>query len=391
MSNDDLKNAINKLIIETGVELPPQFGSDEHRRVYEAFLARKNKSEADVAPIIERSEIPPEAMAMLFVALNKALSSSDKKEINLTVNMFAMIFLDQNTNVLISRMVYKLLDDMKEDAQIPRDFFAGVYPHWMINAHCILEQHVPLILVSTGFIEMVEASMTTYLSKRNETEKAELLIGFLEDYLKGKLIDVKKADHPSINWGDLSVATFANAVEEFILMHEIGHLALNHLNESAIEPLTLKDGDELQILTREHSKEHEADVWALCKLVERAKKQNDSQFAIELTISGALIFAYIALMLEAICKSRNEPIANTHPPAANRAYVLEVTLELLGFGDLKAYFRKFKRLIREVCVLENVEDLTPPMLAKDLNRVARQVFDNLGMNYDHLPYLLRFV
>ncbi len=390
--SSDFENAMLDLIEKMGLEMPKSLGNPPQKRIYLDYLKKRGYLEEDVAPIIDKNKIPAETHGQLMVAFIQAMKSEDKKTIAMVVDMMSQFMLEKNTNHLVSRLSYTLKSELEEAGVLLPDFFVGVYPTNCINAQCVLESDLPLVLIDAGCMEMIEASMTTFVSKRNETEQAKLLIKFLEDYyMKGVCPNSLLADHPSINWGERVVSYLTTAVEEFVMMHEIAHLALGHFKENRLQNLPQKNGEDLPIQKRSHLQEYQADTWALLHLISRARIKDDEDTALDLTCSGALIFLAMGLMIEGLSESRNIPIRDTHPPIENRIYLAEITLEVLRVEKHGSIARKFRRLVREFCVLENVVKKDPPMLSRELNQIAVQVYESLNIEYKHMPYLVSFI
>lgn len=390
--SQEFKAALTEILDRYGIELPRTHGTDEHHSRYQTYLAKRGLEEKDVDPIIDRSKISPEAHAQLLLGFIQATKENDKKLLAPILDMMATIVLEQNTNRLIGRMVHQLLSDLSGTAHKIPEFFAGVAPTNSINAQCVYEGDLALVLIDTGCFDMIEAAMTSFVSKRNETEQAELLIRILEDYfINGIPIDPLIADHPSINWGNRIVSIFCTAIEEFVIAHELGHLVLGHISNSAARQIELRDGSEMLIQTKNHKQEYQADVWALRLLAARAKNREDSDLALELACSGVLMFLTIGLMIEAMAESRKMPIRDTHPPIENRMYLAEVTCDTLGLEKQLGYARKFRRLVREFCVLEGVAEKNPPLLSRELNQIAVETYKSLDIDYKHVSYLTDFI
>lgn len=383
---EEFEKKLPDFLDKLGIELPKQHGTEEEKKIYQSFLNDYGLSEEEVDPIINNEKIPAEAHGLLLSSFIQALKNDNKKLLTQIIDMMSTIILKTNTNQLIGRIVYKLLADLDNQKNKIPNFFAGVFPTNSINAQCNIHQNLPLVLIDTGCIEMVGAAMTTFVSKRNETEKAEVLIQILEEYfVEGNCPNIEVANHHSIDWGSQVISAFSNSIEEFIIMHEIGHISLGHISNEATQALPGKNGQEIIVQRKDHFQEYQADIWALLKLVERARENQDSEFALDMSCSGVLIFLCIGLMIEAIAESRGIQINDSHPPIENRLYVAEVTLEVLGVGKHQGYARTFKRLVREICVLEEVSNKMPPMLDRELNQIAVVTYQSLGISYEHMP------
>jgi hypothetical protein len=96
-------------------------------------------------------------------------------------------------------------------------------------------------------------------------------------------------------------------------------------------------------------------------------------------------------MIEAMAEQKRLPIRDSHPLAENRLYMIEIACEVLGLNDATGIGRKFHKIVREFCVLLGVDERMPPTLSRDLNRIAIQIFSDLGIDFRHARFLTEFV
>lgn len=389
--HQDLKQVIDEVIKRHELQLPPVAQPSACRLAYLNFLDRLGLSEMDVAPMVDKNKLGGEVYAQIFLAFMEAERTSNKEELVRIISLIQATLLDKNANDLMGVIVNKLFNDFSTNSIDLPELYAGVFPTDSINAQCVLEDKKPLVLIDTGLFELIEFAITTFVSKRNETEQAELLIQALEDYYIRKISpDPEIADHPSINWGTTPAYILITAVEEFVIMHEIAHILL-HLDTPKLTPLPVSGSRQISVLHKDHFEEYQADTYALDLLIKRAKGSEQRDLALDLSCSGALIFIYIGVMLEALAESRNV-VKNTvsHPPIENRVYLLELTMEVLGVHEHSSIARKFKRILRELCVLEEVEEKVPPLLSRDLNKIAIEIYDSLDIDYSHAGFVTNF-
>jgi hypothetical protein len=397
----DFERAYNELVRKLGLPLPKRLDNPAHKQIYLDFLKRKGLTESDVVPIIDSNKMTAEMHGALLSAfiggMRKAddiasMSDNEKRELAGILLMMKNVVTRANANELMSQMAYSLREDLRKAGVSIPDFFAGVYPTGYINAFRVIEAGIPLVLIATGCFEMIETAVAAFISKRNETEKAELLIAALDAFfMKGTTPQPASADHPSIDWRSGVVPGLTTGIEEFVIAHEIGHICLGHTKGKNRYALPLCDGTTLSVVDNGHKQEYEADIWALEKLVARAMKaEGDRDTKLLVTCSGALMFLTIGLMIEAIADSRKRPIVDSHPPAENRLYVAEITLDVLGVQGASGVAASFKKILREMCVLLEVEERVPPLLSRDLNRVAIESFVVLGIPYEHVKHVGEF-
>ena len=91
-----------------------------------------------------------------------------------------------------------------------------------------------------------------------------------------------------------------------------------------------------------------------------------------------------------MAQSRKLPVRDTHPPVENRLYLVGLTCEVLGLHDKTYVGNAFHKIVREFCVLLDVDERVPPLLSRELNRIAVQVYDDLGIDYSHAKYVFEF-
>jgi len=387
---EDFETAAQQLVEEYGLSMPPVHGTEQARQKYREYLERHRLSEDLVAPIIQQAAIRPEMRAQLLLGLIEALKSEDKRYLAVFLDLLRASLPGVNVNQLIGRISHSINTDLAALGFSIPEFFAGVYPIGTINAQCEIYDGLPLVLIDQGCCEMIEAAAVAFLSERNDTEKAELLIAILEDYfINRNCPDSSVADHPSVKWASGIVPALVTAAEEFVIAHELGHLVLGHLSETRFS-LEIGGRQPVEVLETTLREEYLADVWAIRALVLRARKQADEN-SLFLSCWGVQFFLLIALLLEAVAVAHQIPISDQHPAAGDRIYLLEVALDVLGASEESGSARRFKKVIREVCVLLQVADRMPPMLSRELNRNAVEVFTDLGIEYKQIPYLLGFV
>ncbi|MEO3407388.1 hypothetical protein AAFN85_25945 [Mucilaginibacter sp. CAU 1740] len=391
-SNPVFTKALEDLIKSQGLEFPRNAFPDEYHVIYQRFLKERNLKEEDLLPILDMEKFTPEMHGALLSAFLSSMKSGNKDELTGILQAMNFAIIGHNTNHLIATMMYKLMADLEGIGIRVPPFFAGVYPISMVNAQCVIREKLPILLIDTGCMEMISAVITTFVSKRNETEQAELLIHFLTEYfIDGKYPDIEAGNHPSINWGSSVVSILTTATEEFTFMHELGHFSLGHLKKDSLFALSEKDAAPLMVLNRSHEQEFDADVWAITTLINRAKNNQTPDTALDLACAGIVIFLSIGIMIEALAKSEGMPMRDTHPPIEKRLYVAEITMELLGVHEHTRIGSKFKRLIREFCVLKGVKEKMPPMMDRELNRIVVGVYERLNIRYKHLTYLTDFI
>src|SRR5690606_3301769 len=115
---------------------------------------------------------------------------------------------------------------------LPGDIYVGIFPVNSYNAHIVKREGGLLVLINTGFIELIESIVEVSSYPLNIEIKAKIVNTWIIDYLEYSHI-------PSIaERGEIARTLkvkaenslthyLITAAEEFVLLHEYGHYALN--------------------------------------------------------------------------------------------------------------------------------------------------------------------
>jgi hypothetical protein len=127
---------------------------------------------------------------------------------------------------------------------------------------------------------------------------------------------------PSLPAHDKLVETFATLIEIFIMLHEFGHVALNHLQTGCPVSLALEPAGELTLYTNSEKQEFEADEFAFRRYSGMGAQPTDVAF------SCGLLFHFFNL-----CELISPPKVRTHPPALSRWERIKGLAPLVGHPE----------------------------------------------------------
>jgi hypothetical protein len=131
-----------------------------------------------------------------------------------------------------------------------------------------------------------------------------------------QLRQITTLDCPSLETFDPVVENFAMGIEIFIMLHEYGHIALNHLGTCSSVPVRLRPEVELTLFTNSQIQEFQADEFAFRHYSSSKLRPTDVAFCCGLLFH----FFHLAELIR-------PPQTATHPPALSRwKKIKELTL-----------------------------------------------------------------
>jgi hypothetical protein len=181
-----------------------------------------------------------------------------------------------------------------------------------------------------------------------------------------------------------------NALEEYIVAHELGHLTLGHITAGHTRQLSPPKGNSFQVIGKSEFQEFQADMWACRTLIMSARKRNRTDSDVALAVAGLSMGLGIGLMVEASANKHGIRLADGHPPARERLYMAQVGYELFGAHDEAFIARRFYELLEEVIAFAYPNTKLPPLLDRDLNSKMMKTLDSLKIDYSNVPYLTNF-
>jgi hypothetical protein len=381
--------AVEELLATKGLELPTMPDSPG-RRAYLSFISSRGYQEKQLLPIFDTSKRTPEMGAAVFVGLMQALKQ-DSPELLRFVSWLAVNTLTgrDNTNLLIYQLTESLLKDLQTEKIAFPPFFAGVFPTDSFNAQCYPYQSQNLILINTGCMELASTVTTAFFSKKTDSEKVDDFALAVQKYVDtGQRTEATAIEAPGVDWGTAIVSRVLNAVEEFIIAHELGHLVLGHVQEGATRNMGA-NGD-LAVVSKTPFQEFQADVWAFKTLTSRAITVSTSASQLAVVLAGPMIALGIALVVEAAAAARKPISSDGHPPARERLYLLQILYELLRVHRDSGLAYQFDTLVKLCLSTRFPAAQPPPFLDRDLNRKLIPVLRSLDVNLEHAAFVTEF-
>ncbi|MCE7070893.1 hypothetical protein LZG74_11300 [Dyadobacter sp. CY327] len=298
------------------------------RENYIQFLQQQNLQEDDVLPIWPTGfdQDQNDLTIGLLILLNRNLI-----EANTAKNVLGL--LQKNTNDLLQVMNDYLRRELSFAGikNIP-PAFVGVFPWNSFNGRAKMTSSGPLILLTTGFIEMLEATSNLLLAERDLQERVQLLSKLIIDFCDSGVISTTKSlDHPSFRGEAQAIAvSLVSESEFFVLCHEYGHLANGHFESATSTSVKSRKGV-MDVLTSTRRKEYEADFWAIKAIVKLARQ---TKKPIGQVRCGILFFFCLANLIEMYLRiSGNLSETDGHPTAVERISHAEKMLIVYGAND----------------------------------------------------------
>lgn len=391
-ANDKLAKALNELLQSKGIELP-NIPSSPGRNVYLRFLSDRGYKEEELFPVFQRDKVTPEMKGALLMALMQACNSDDPNFVKAVVWMAhnTMIGRD-NTNLIINELASALIKDFeKAKIQVP-SCYTGVFPTDSYNAQCLVIDGQNIVLINTGCMEMAEAVAISFLSKATIQQKAIEISAAIDNYvLHGQRADSSKVNSHGVQFGNGLPAAVVNSFEEYMVAHELGHLALGHAKDHRTRQQSPRIGKSFNVIDKSEFQEFQADMWACHALIHSARNRHRTDSDIPLAIAGISMGLGIGLLVEASAKKHGIPLSEGHPPAHERLYMVQVGYELFGVHEEAYIGRRFHELLEEVVAIAYPDAKLPPLLARDLNQKLMPVLDRLGIDYSKASFICNFV
>jgi Peptidase family M48 len=395
---------------------------------YLSFLEEFSLSESSVLPIADIKKLPPEGIAMLISGLASVKDSREKAALEL---MAKTLTEGTNTNQLLE----KLAENLKKDwaairVSAPKNAYIGVFPTNSFNAQCTYRKNGYLVLLDTGCFELIEAATYVLLCTADQQTKTKALASVLTKYLEeNALPDAGSMNLPGLggsgSFPRLNLAYVSvTSAEEFVIAHEYGHITNKHVTPTTDESsglhfrinslklgqprrqnspegvskssllkrlfggqsrnvtptILMAAGKSLEVIAKEKNQEYEADIWATHALVTRAQEKGSD--ALPVACAGPVISLGLALLIEEYMKDKSLPLNDTHPPAAERLYMVDALYELLGVRDQAYVGRRFLELVGDCAQAMFHRQVAVPVLDRELNRSFELALNNVGIRYD---------
>lgn len=406
----ELLETVRDLAKRRGIELPPLDPHPEQQPIYERFLKANGFDVEKVDRIIEMERLPLDKRGIIHGMLLHALmnqnsmSDNDLKGILL---MVVTIFSESRATGLVRTIASPLIEIAKgRDSVFNQPFSLGVFPMRWFNGAAVLFENSPICLVAQGCFDLIEVFVTLFLaSRKNENYAVLNMRQALDHYVQTG--NTRKPEHGLaeglVDFGSTFGSALITSAEQFLIGHELGHIALGHVRTAsrAICPVAADQAStpgevpnaakapvsNVEVIKPEHFDEHCADIWGMSALLDSPSKKSADELPI--ACAGASIFMGLALLIEAVALYKEQEIKDTHPPALERLYLIELALELTGNHENAFLARRFREFVEKVGASFPLFEM-PPMLSRPLNKRAAAVFERLGFDLSNAPYITDF-
>jgi hypothetical protein len=412
-----LLELIDQLAIERGITIPPGDPYPEQQDVYERFLKSMGLEPDRVDRILDFGRIPEDQHGVIHGMILHAIlnqKSIGDDELKALLFLVRTIFSEQRASVLLRKISSPILENARRTSPALRQPIAlGVFPWRWFNGHSFLYENTSLCLVSTGSMDLVEVFTTLFMARQKDQKYAvENMRKAIKQYVRTG--EVASAEYGLakglVDFGDYGgIGTrLTTAAEQFLISHELAHVALGHINDlqRGGPPAQAKSSEAhglsgltnysvnssqakaISVVQPKHSDEHCADVWGMMALLAVANQHNH-EGEMALFCGGAAAFLGLLLLIEAASDAVGGDTKDSHPPALNRLYIVELAFELLKQHENAFLARRVREFVEEVGIVYSGFEM-PPLLSRPLNGIAISVFEQLGIDLSEAPYITNF-
>ncbi|MDM0078701.1 hypothetical protein QTH90_30135 [Variovorax sp. J2P1-59] len=400
----NLLEAIEGMAAMRGIVLPPCDPYPDQQVVYERYLKSVGLDHSQVDRILNMGRIPEEKRAaahgmLLAAVLNSGSISNGELAAILTVAR--TIFSEQRATSLLRTISAPIYEKARKvPGRLSGPLAMGVFPFRWFNGQSSAFEGTSMCLAATGSFDLIEIFSTLFAARQKDPGYAvEKMREALATYVR-----TNEVESPKYGLGE-GLVDFGNAGgihtllttagEQFLISHEFGHVALGHTVSSprgamptrAVGLLSQTPND-VQVIRPEQLDEYCADVWALQAMLALAEEPEYEE-KIPIFCGGAAVFLGLAVLVEAASRAARIDTKDSHPPASNRLYLIELAFELFGHHENAFVARRVREFVDEVGA-EYPGFEMPPMLSRPLNQIAAQVFEKLNLDLSHAPYITDF-
>lgn len=347
---------------------------------YSNFLTERGLREEDVEPVLKDRSVlsKPDvvaSIAQLFLSLKNVKKQTEIDQVQSFVEG-----VNGNTNTLI-RTLDKNLIKMAGDAGVifPNGILTvGVYPLNSFNARAVPRKNGVLLLLDSGLFEFIAYYVALLMTEDVPiSTRGKLYSDAIAAYQEsGELPDPTQYDPPSRTKRQALISHITNWAEWFVLCHEYAHHALGHLSEGNQQAYASSEG-QIDAITYDHQREHDADLWALAMLLKIANGREDRDSATMLACAAPFFFLSTCALLE-LADGGNRDSAS-HPSSIDRIWVLEHFLRTSPFKDDCQLWWKLDELMNNASQHISGADLPIPVYSAELQEVLNASAANVGI------------
>jgi len=403
---DKLLGLVHEMAKERNIELPPSDPNPEQQPVYERYLRSIGRKPDDIDRVIEIERIPQEQRGMIYgmllTSLMNAKNQSDS-ELKQLLFLITTLFSEQRATGFLRTIAAPVVAVAKRKTPALNEAFClGVSPLKWFNGQSLIFERTPLCLVQSGCFSLIEIFVTLFQASQKDVGYA--VSGTwraIEDYIRTG--EVKPAEYGLgqglVNFGDSLIGVLTTSAEQFVVAHEIGHVALGHtvtalrglvpIETNRAAPTAMATSrDKMEIIQPSHFDEHCADIWGVSSQLEAAASASD-EAAVPIACAGSTIFMGLSMLVEFAYRLHGEQLDDTHPSASDRLYLIELALELTGNHENAYVAHRFREFTEQVGRRHPNFEM-PSLLSRALNKMAQSVFEHLGFDLSKATYITEF-
>jgi hypothetical protein len=310
---------------------------------YLGLLNDRQVSESDVAPMVDIQRLDAGALA--------EMAGADPGD-QLALALFLLQGAQKNTNELLQSLVgamRRMAPTMS--ARVSGDTFHGVYPTWTLNAECAAVSDGYMVLVNSGAMELIE-TVATYLNVTSWSDDhivEQIAVACEMALYRGRIVSPMDSDANDCISDDDRVNAIAltSATQRFLIAHEWGHIAKDHLGGA---PSTALHEGSIDVLLKNQMQELEADLWATTLLIGWCL-QEDDWFG-QIQMAGIYLFLMLAEISQKYAVRARIDLGNVHPNIETRKGILKQFAEVVGatplFAVAEIIDQTMERVVREI-------------------------------------------
>jgi len=264
------------------------------------------------------------------------------------------------SRLLLARIIKRMRSTSLASDLEGKDVFAGVYPWPSFSGYVIERNNGYLILVYNNLLKIAQAAARILTTEGSVHEKAVRFAKLIVDSIENTSFIDPRGRTGSSEIPLFDVVDLAKATQVFLLLHELGHVALSHTG-STLSPSGTSVPS--QGSKPEHQNEFDADAWACKAIVELSqiwsrgnaafsgpkRKRNARKFSIQI---GGDLFLQIGGLIADYQALKGSQVPDSHPPCSQRLERFQSAVPLSGAdlevrSDLQSIAETVKQIFRD--------------------------------------------
>ena len=399
-----LLEAIEGIAATRGIVLPPCDPYPEQDVAYERFLKSVGRDHSQVDRILDMGRLPEEKRAAAHGMLLAAILKSDSlgnDELRAILTVARTIFSEQRATSLLRTITAPIYEKARRlPGHLREPLAMGVFPFRWFNGHSLPFEGTSICLVATGSFDLIETFTTLFAARQKDPAYAvEKMRHAIAAYVRTNEVESPQYGLAQglVDFGNVGSLhnILTTAAEQFLISHELGHVALGHTENAPRGAMPTRSvglmgraQSDVKVIKPQQLDEHCADIWALQAMLALANEREHAD-KVPIFCGGAAIFLGLAVLVEAASRAAKIETKDSHPPALNRLYIVELAFELFGHHEDAFVARRVREFVEEVGAKYPGFEM-PPMLSRPMNQIAIQAFESLNLDLSNAPYITDF-